>query len=191
MTIPHYFQDHASFKGIMFRIRIQKRIFRKESVEYICVWVMKWVKNQQRPTIFSYESTFISYICICTPKVQHLLICRNRFFYVYHRPRKEFLLLFCLFFFFIVFPPPLRSAFTSKLQQLYKEGRPRKVRSGKEIVGRSETVCLRYQFLKKDPFHWKRTSFTIYWQFVETPCQSVEFLIRTVKLREFRCLCVH
>lgn len=99
-------------------------------------------KSREQP-MFSYESTFISYICICTPKVQHLLICRNRFifFYVYHRPRKEFMYLFFLSFLFLdsVSPPHIRSAFTSKLQQLYKEGRPRKVRSGKHVVGRSET----------------------------------------------------
>lgn len=50
---------------------------------------------------------------------------------------------FCLFL--IVSPPHIRSAFTTKLQQLYKEGRPRKVRSGKHVVGRSETgypLCL-------------------------------------------------
>lgn len=52
-----------------------------------------WCRNKQKKsskshnttifkdqTEFSYESTFISYICICTPKVQHLLICRNTFF---------------------------------------------------------------------------------------------------------------
>lgn len=49
--------------------------------------------------------------------------------------------LFFLSFLFLdsVSPPHIRSAFTSKLQQLYKEGRPRKVRSGKHVVGRSET----------------------------------------------------
>lgn len=53
-------------------------------------------------------------------------------------------------YFFVLFldgvsPPDIHSAFTSKLQQLYKEGRPRKVRSGKRVVGRSETgyqLCL-------------------------------------------------
>lgn len=52
---------------------------------------------------------------------------------------------FVFFFLNSVSPPHIRSAFTSKLQQLYKEGRPRKVRSGKHIVGRSETgyqLCL-------------------------------------------------
>lgn len=52
---------------------------------------------------------------------------------------------FFLSFFLIVSPPHIRSAFTTKLQQLYKEGRPRKVRSGKHVVGRSETgyqLCL-------------------------------------------------
>lgn len=44
------------------------------------------------------------------------------------------------FFLNIVSPPHIRSAFTSILQQLYKEARPRKVRSGKHVVGRSETV---------------------------------------------------
>ncbi len=53
---------------------------------------------------------------------------------------------FVFFFLDSVSPPPhIHSAFTSKLQQLYKEGRPRKVRSGKHVVGRSETgyqLCL-------------------------------------------------
>lgn len=55
----------------------------------------------------------------------------------------------CLFLSFLlesVSPPTyIHSAFTSKLQQLYKEGRPRKVRSGKHVVGRSEAghqLCL-------------------------------------------------
>ncbi len=49
--------------------------------------------------------------------------------------------MYFLSFFFLdsVSPQHIRSAFTSKLQQLYKEGRPRKVRSGKHVVGRSET----------------------------------------------------
>lgn len=99
-------------------------------------------KSREQP-MFSYESTFISYICICTPKVQHLLICRNRFFffmYTIDRGKNSCIYFFCRFFFLIVFlPHTYRSAFTSKLQQLYKEGRPRKVRSGKHVVGRSET----------------------------------------------------
>ena len=52
---------------------------------------------------------------------------------------------FFVFFLSSVSPPHIRSAFTSKLQQLYKEERPRKVRSGKQVVGRSTTgyqLCL-------------------------------------------------
>lgn len=66
----------------------------------------------------------------------------------------------CLFFVFFLdsISPHIRSAFTTKLQQLYKEGRPRKVRSGKHVVGRSETgyqLCLevpskRYTSVEKD-----------------------------------------
>lgn len=104
------------------------------------------VKNTKEQSIFSYEWTFISYICICTPKVQHLLICRNRFFFfMYTIDRGKNSCIFLSFFLDIVSPPHIRSAFTSKLQQLYKEGRPRKVRWGKQVVGRSETgyqLCL-------------------------------------------------
>ena len=97
-------------------------------------------KESRQQPMFSYESTFISYICICTPKVQHLLICRNRFFFYIIDRGKNSCIFFLLFFFLdSVSPPHIRSAFTSKLQQLYKEGRPRKVRSGKHVVGRSET----------------------------------------------------
>lgn len=39
--------------------------------------------------------------------------------------------IFLIFFFLIVSPPHIRSAFTTKLQQLYKEGRPRKVRKAR------------------------------------------------------------
>ena len=115
------------------------------------------------------------------------------FFFMYTIDRgKNSCYFFVFFFFFIVFPPPLRSAFTSKLQQLYKEGRPRKVRSGKEIIVGSETVYLRYQFLKKKThFIGKGQAWWYTGSLFETPCQSVAFLIRTVKLREFWCLCVH
>lgn len=62
---------------------------------------------------------------------------------------------FVFFFLNVVSPPNVRSAFTSKLQQqLYKEGRLRKVRSGKHVVGRSETgyqLCLGVSS-KKDTF---------------------------------------
>lgn len=62
------------------------------------------------------------------------------FMYTIDRGKNSCIYFFCRFFFLIVFlPHTYRSAFTSKLQQLYKEGRPRKVRSGKHVVGRSET----------------------------------------------------
>lgn len=120
----------------------------------VCMWhaikIQRLKKSRTQP-IFSYESTFISYICICTPKVQHLLICRNRSSYVYHRPRKEFMY-FLSFISKVYLPPHKHSAFTWKLQQLYKEGRPRKVRSEKHVVGRSEKgyqLCLGVSSKKK------------------------------------------
>lgn len=61
---------------------------------------------------------------------------------------------FLSFFLDNVSPPHIRSAFTSKLQQLYKEGRPRKVKSGKHVVGRSEKG---YQLLKS---FFKKTHFS-------------------------------
>lgn len=44
-----------------------------------------------------------------------------------------------LYFLIVYHPHTYTLPFTSELQQLFKEGRPRKVRSGKHIVGRSET----------------------------------------------------
>lgn len=71
---------------------------------------------------FSYESTFISYICICTPKVKHLLICRNsNFMHTIDPGKNSCPFFFLLFFSLIVSLPHVRSAFTSESQQLYKE----------------------------------------------------------------------
>lgn len=53
---------------------------------------------------FSYESTFISYICICTPKVQHLLICRNRFLCIRQTEERFHVIFFVLF---LIYPPSL------------------------------------------------------------------------------------
>lgn len=136
--------------------------FRQSQVSQVYLMEMTWQTNKRANILVMNQHLLVIFVYVHQRYNTYWYVETD--FYVYDRPRNDFMTFFCLFFFYppqIVSPLHIRSAFTTKLRQLYKEGRPWKVGWGEQV---SQAGGARRPIIPPDGrwrFSRKRTSWTV------------------------------